>query len=82
MARFITTIQLHDADEKDYKKLNNELKKKSFVETRHYTSPRKDEYNREGNITIQDVTAAVVRAASQTGKKYSFTIIKNKPVYN
>jgi hypothetical protein len=82
MARFITTIQLHDAEEKDYKTLGNELKKKSFIETRRYDSPRKEEYNKEGNVTIQDVTAAVVNAAKRTGKKYSFTIIKNKPVYN
>lgn len=82
MARFITTIQLHDADEKDYKNLDNELKKKSFIETKHYRNPRKEEYNKEGNISIQDVTAAVVSAAKRTGKKYSFTIIRNKPVYN
>ena len=82
MARFITTIQLHDADERDYKQLNNELKKKSFIETKRYESPRKEEYNREGNITLQDVTAAVVSAATRTGRKYSFTIIRNKPVYN
>ena len=89
MARFITTIQLHDADEKDYKQLNNELRKKSFIETKRYespnnavgTSPVKKEYNREGNITLQDVMAAVVNAAKRTGKRYSFTIIRNKPVY-
>jgi hypothetical protein len=42
----------------------------------------KETFDREGNITIQDVTDAVLRAASKTGKKYSFTIIRNKPVYN
>lgn len=86
MARFITTIELHNADEKDYRTLNTELKKESFTENKNVKGrkiqPGKEEYNREGNITLQDVTGAVLRAAGKTGKKYSFTIIRNKPVYN
>lgn len=85
MARFITTIELHNADEKDYKTLNIELKKEYFTESKAKSKkiqPGKEEYNREGNITLQDVTGAVLRAAGKTGKKYSFTIIRNKPVYN
>lgn len=87
MARFITTIQLHNADEKDYKTLHAELKKESFTESNRISGKNKvegkEEFNREGNnITLQDVTDAVLRAASKTGKKYSFTIIRNKPVYN
>jgi hypothetical protein len=87
MARFITTIQLHNADENDYKTLNAELKKASFVESKRYFGkrksdlPAKEEYNREGNVTIQQVTDAVLRAAAKTGKKYSFTVVRNKPVY-
>jgi hypothetical protein len=88
MARFITTIQLHNAEEKDYQILHTELKKESFMEKKKYTRKGKfrpigkEEFNREGNITLQQVTDAVLRAASKTGKKYSFTIIRNKPVYN
>jgi hypothetical protein len=88
MPRFITTIQLHNADEKDYQVLHSELKKESFVEAsnnkpkRKFPRMPKETFDREGNITIQDVTDAVLRAASKTGKKYSFTIIRNKPVYN
>jgi hypothetical protein len=88
MARFTTTIQLHNADEKDYQILHTELKKESFKEIRRYSAAssevrlQKEEYNLEGNITLQDVTDAVLRAAAKTGKKYSFTIIRNKPVYN
>lgn len=87
MARFITTIQLHNADETDYKKLHTELEKASF-RGKKYPDKRNDgltgkiEYNREGNVTLQEVTDAVLRAAAKTGKKYSFTIIRNKPVYN
>lgn len=91
MARFTTTIELHEANENNYKTLFTELAKESFVEIRRYSSQssskknivsRKEEYQREGNVTIQEVTDAVMRAAIKTGKKYSFTIIRNKPLYN
>jgi translation initiation factor 1 (eIF-1/SUI1) len=85
MARFITTIELFNADQKDYETLQSELKKQSFTRRALQQSdslPVKEEYNREGNITLQDVTHAVLQAAAKTGKKYSFTIIRNKPVYN
>jgi hypothetical protein len=88
MPRFITTIQLYNADEKDYQTLHSELKKASFIEVKRssgkskLSSNEKEEYNREGNITLQDVTDAVLKAAVKTGKKYSFTIIRNKPIYN
>jgi hypothetical protein len=87
MARFITTIELHNADESDYKRLHTELEKASF-RGKKYPGRRRDgltgrkEYNREGNVTLQEVTDAVLKAATKTGKKYSFTIIRNKPVYN
>lgn len=83
MARFTTTIELHGANEQDYKTLHTELQKESFV-IKVYKSAGavRNEFNREGNITLQDVTNAVLKAAAKTGKKYSFTIIRNKPVYN
>jgi hypothetical protein len=84
MTRFITTIQLHDAGEADYRKLQTELKKKSFKEVKKHAIKndgiltRRDEYYQEGNISIQDVTDSVLKAAAATGRKYSFTIMKNK----
>lgn len=85
MAKFITTIELHDADEKDYDKLYSELEKESFEKRKHAAKAKehhigKEEYKREGKVTIQDVTKSVLKAIAKTGKKYSFTIIKNKPV--
>jgi hypothetical protein len=85
MAKFITTIRLHDADEKDYEKLKNELEKESFKKESQAKKNKQqpagnEEYKREGKVTIQDVTKAVLKAVAKTGRKYSFTIIKNKPV--
>jgi len=37
MAKFITTIELHDADEKDYDKLYSELEKASFEKRKQAT---------------------------------------------
>lgn len=87
MARFTATIQLHDADRKDYDTLNAELVKESFKGNQTASPKIKEaltwkEYSREGNISLQEVSSSVSKAASKTGKRYSFTIIRNKPVYN
>lgn len=86
MASFITTIELHGANEKDYQKLSAELKKELFKEGRHYNKngylSRKEEFSVSGNVSLQQVADTVVKAAAKTGRKYSFTIIKNKPLYN
>lgn len=87
MAKFTATIQLHDAEKKDYDRLHTELEKQSFkgdkispVKSKVDLTPR--EYNREGNITLQEVSSLIGKAASKTGKVYSFTVMKNKHVYN
>ncbi len=83
MAKFITTIQLEDAGEEDYAKLHRELGKEPFEKGKHTAKTRgyvdgKGKYKWEGRVTIHDVTKAVLRAVVKTGKKFSFTIIKDK----
>jgi hypothetical protein len=85
MAKFITSIQLHDADESDYNKLEHELEKELFRKEKPATKNKssdtsKGEFRREGKVTIQDVTKAVFNAVTKTGKNYSFTIIRHKPL--
>jgi hypothetical protein len=87
MAKFTATIQLYDAEKKDYDTLHTELEKESFK--RYKLSPGKisgpstrKEYSRAGNITLQEVTNSILKAASKTRKKYSFTVLRNKPVYS
>jgi hypothetical protein len=87
MAKFITTIKLQAAGETDYDRLYTELEKESFRENKippvknvHHFGRR--EYKREGNITLQEVTAVVLKAAARTGKEYSFTIIRDKQVHH
>ncbi len=84
MAKFITTIELQGADEKDFEKLNNSLEKESFKGI-HPLPLKSDDLHtlkgqckRAGRITLQDVSRSVLKILSRTGKKYSFTIIKSK----
>jgi hypothetical protein len=85
MAKFITTIQLLDADERDYEILNSELEKELFKAEEH--AAKSDEFisergsfSREGNITLQEVTESLTRVVPKIGKKFSFSVIRNKNV--
>ena len=87
MAKFITTIQLHKADEKDYETLNSEMEKASFhlkksTKAGTHSPSKRGEYNCTGNITLKDVADAVYRAIKKTGRDYSFTVMKNKGSYS
>ncbi|MEO7767316.1 MAG: hypothetical protein ABIS01_07810 [Ferruginibacter sp.] len=87
MAKFIATIQLLDADEKDYNTLQRELENQAFrgempiAHSQAYING-KAVFSREGNVTLQDVNRAVFKAADKTGRKYSFFVVKHKPVAN
>ena len=83
MPKFITTIQLQDASEKDYATLSAELAKESFKDEKHAAKSEayitaNDTFSREGDITLQQVNDALFRAVSKTGKKYSFFVVRNK----
>ena len=85
MSKFVTTIQLLDADKKDYDILFRALEKESFKNEDHETKTGayvtgKEVFSLKGDITLQDVNHAVFRASSKTGKKYSFFVIKHKKV--
>jgi hypothetical protein len=87
MAKYITNIQLQDADDKDYDTLQQELKKEYFKDEKHAAKSEayiagKAAFSREGNISLEYVSRAVLKAASKTGKKYSFFVMKNKHMVN
>ena len=89
MAKFITNINLQDKSQLDYDRLQKELGKESFV-YKPETNPVKTKsfisgqgvFFREGSVTIQEVTAAVIRATYRTGKQYSFFVLRDKFVSN
>jgi len=83
MPNFITRIELQAASQKDYQKLEEEMKKASFKDVRKSNTRRPSiatplEFNRNGNLTLLEVTNATARAARKTGRNYSFTVIKEK----
>ena len=85
MSKFVTTIQLLDADKKDYDILFRALEKESFKNEDHETKTGayvtgKEVFSLNGDITLQDINNAVFRASSKTGKRYSFFVIKHKKV--
>jgi hypothetical protein len=88
MAKFTATIQLHNAEKSDYDKLDLELAKQLFKGNKTSSPEIKGpatvwkEYSLEGNITLREVNSVIVRAATKTGKEYSFTVMRNKQIYN
>ncbi len=78
MSKFTANVTLFDASVSDYVQLRETLGKKLYVSARS----KQDEasFVRTGNVGIQEVTDDILRAATQTGRRYSFTIIRNKPL--
>lgn len=87
MATFSTSIQLHNAEEKDLLLLDDELKRDFFTAEKGSTVQRvkssidnfiKVRYLKEGNLLIQDVIDRVWQAGRKTGKKFTFSVIKKR----
>lgn len=84
MAKFITSIKLLEATERDYAKLSQELKKYFFNPAGKTGSGKSKEtaatavFNSPDNNSLLDTTTAVSRAAATTGRKFSFTVIREK----
>ena len=84
MTAYSTSIRLKDAGTTDYERLDKEMESELFaklrcskISSRHYPE-RGREYQYRGGGSLQEVTAAAYRAAHNTGKEYSFTIMKRK----
>ncbi len=84
MAKFITSIKLLEATERDYAKLSQELKKFFFSPAGKAGFGKSTEstasviFNSSDNKSLLDTTTAISRAAATTGRKYSFTVIREK----
>ena len=83
MPSFITRIELEAASQKDYQRLEEEMKKAYFLDARKgkirkQTVAAPAEFNCNGNYTLLEVTGAAAKAARKTGRRYSFTVIKER----
>lgn len=87
MPTYRTNIELHQAAKEDYSLLDRELKLQHFFPERRpevfVTEENKNSflrtrYFREGNLALQDVVNEIKTAANKTGKRFSFTVLRNK----
>jgi hypothetical protein len=84
MPKFITSISLQEANERDYAILSREMKKNSFNPVSENKLNDSGElissvvFNTISNKSLLDTTTEVSLAAATTGKKYSFTVIKER----
>jgi hypothetical protein len=84
MPKFITSIRLQEASEKDYDILSSELKKYFFSPVTDSKTNKSGgsnpsfTFNSTRHKSLLDTTTAVSNAAASTGKKFSFTVIKEK----
>ena len=84
MPSYFTSSRLASATEKDYEILSREMERQSF---RLVGKPQKRgakpvtvpiSFHSSMRPSLLDASAAITHAASATGKKYSFTIMKDK----
>jgi len=89
MPNYITRIELKSATQKDYIKLEEEMQKASFkldrpeptLGRKKIAVPAARQFNYNGNHSLLEVTGAAERAARKTGKRYSFTVIKERKTF-
>ncbi len=78
MSTFTARVELHSANPNDYNNLYTEMQKESLVAAGDKVESGNVEFKSKDKISIREVIDAVVRAASKTGKKFSFTVMKDK----
>ena len=84
MPTFTTSIKLYSAGEKDIAYLRTALEEGASMNDQRITPDTSrsngDEsvFVWEGDVSIQKIAGTIFRAAPRTGKKYSFSIMKNK----
>ena len=78
MNTFTARVELHSANPNDYNNLYTEMQKEALVASGARAESGNVEFKCKDKLSIKDVIDAVVRAASKTGKKFSFTVMKDK----
>jgi hypothetical protein len=78
MTTFTARVELHEANPDDYKKLQTEMQREDFTAAGGNHDSGNVEFSCRNKASIREVIDATVRAASKTGKKFSFTVMKDK----
>lgn len=78
MTHFIASVELQQAGAEDYRQLILAMKKRSFIEDKNNKTSGNLTFRRQAKTEIKEVIDAVLNAAASTGKKFSFTVMKDK----
>lgn len=78
MSTFTARVELHNANSTDYNKLYAEMLQESLVAAGTKAESGNIEFRSNDRLTIKEVIDAVARAAYKTGRKFSFTVMKDK----
>lgn len=78
MNTFTARVELHSANPADYTNLYAEMQKESLVAAGPKAESGNVEFKSKDKSSINEVIDAVARAAAKTGKKFSFTVMKDK----
>jgi hypothetical protein len=79
MTTFTARVELLNAGPKDYDQLQSEMKKETFA-AGNKASDGHVEFKCKDKDSIREVIDSVLRAASKTGKKFTFTVMKDKQI--
>ena len=87
MAKYIASIELYNANKKDYERLNKEFQKEKFTGEQHAAKSEayitsKKVFSIEGKITLLQINQVIAKIISRIGKPYSFFVLKDKHIVN
>ncbi len=87
MATNNLTIRLEDGNREDYQAIFNELEKlpgsgKQYMDNSKLDTRGGIKFRWSGQSSIQEIANVILNVAYKKGRKYSFSIIKDKPAYS
>jgi hypothetical protein len=78
MTNYTAQVELHQAGADDYQQLIRAMKRELFVTGNDLQTSGNLTFKRKASIEIKEVIEAVLSAAASTGRKFSFTVMKDK----
>ena len=86
MTTFIASIQFENANETDFAIIGNAIEKQAYrrkgLKNKIFLNDNKRDFQVETNAGLQALSNTIRLAAEKVGKKYNFTIIRNKVHFN
>lgn len=87
MNRFIVNIELKEVTAPEFEHVDKNLRAKSFIADKSHYQETPGKCNRTGSyirkgkdISLNDVSSLLLNTLYKTGRKYSFTIVREKTI--